>query len=230
MPKSGRNTSEAGVVVSVNVGTPRTVEWFGRVVTTSIWKSPVAGPVMVAGINVAGDDQADRRVHGGPNMAVYAYTAEDYEWWSDQLGRLLPPGTFGENLTLSGVDLGAAVVGEVWEVGSAALRVTQPRIPCFKLGIRMGDGRFVKRFEAARRFGCYFAIDEPGTIGPGDPAARRARSDGDALTIADFINAYEDNEPVLLRRIADHPFIEESWRQHARSAMARLNGVSASDR
>jgi MOSC domain-containing protein YiiM len=228
MPYSGREPSEAGRVVSVNVGTPRTVEWFGRTVTTSIWKAPVPGPVRVAGINVAGDDQADRRVHGGPNMAVYAYAAEDYEWWSDQLGEQLRPGTFGENLTLAGVDVGAMVVGEVWRLGSARLRVTQPRIPCFKLGIRMGDAQFVKRFEAACRFGAYFAIDEPGTIAPGDAVVRLARPDGDALTVAEFISAYEDNNLVLLRRVADHPLVPESWRDYAASAVARHGGLGAS--
>jgi MOSC domain-containing protein YiiM len=179
----------------------------------------------VAGVNVAGDDQADRRVHGGPTMAVYAYAAEDYEWWSDQLGQSLAPGTFGENLTFAGVDLGAVVVGEVWNVGSAALRVTQPRIPCFKLGIRMGDARFVPRFEAARRFGAYFAIEEAGTIAAGDLAVRVERPNGDALTIAEFIAAYEDNDLASLRRVADHPLISESWREYA--ARAVLRHVSA---
>jgi len=102
----------AGSVVSVNVAEPREIEWLGRHATTSIWKEPVAGPVRVAGINLAGDDQADRRFHGGPDKAVYAYAREDYEWWSEDLGREVGNGAFGENLTVAGLDVTGAVVGE----------------------------------------------------------------------------------------------------------------------
>ncbi|HET6664987.1 MAG TPA: MOSC domain-containing protein [Acidimicrobiales bacterium] len=215
-------SGDAGVgrVVSVNVGTPRVVDWFGRQVTTSIWKEPVDGPVPVAGVNLDGDDQADRRVHGGPDMAVYAYAAEDYEWWSEKLGVPLGPGTFGENLTLEGIDLHACAVGETWAVGTAQLRVTQPRFPCFKLGIRMGDAGFVERFAAARRFGTYFAIEGRGTIGAGD-AARRLSRPGQVLTIGDVISAYEDADIDLLRRLADHDLVPDSWRVYARRALRR---------
>ena len=209
-----------GRVVSVNVGTPRVVDWFGRRVTTAIWKEPVAGRVPVAGVNLAGDDQADRRVHGGPAMAVYAYAAEDYEWWSEQLGVPLAPGTFGDNLTLEGVDLHACSVGETWAVGTARLRVTQPRFPCFKLGIRMGDAGFVERFATARRFGAYFTIEASGSIAGGDGARLRARP-GDVLTISEFIAAHEDSDAGLLRRLADHALVPDGWRQHARKSLRR---------
>ena len=139
-------------VVSVNVGEVRTVDWFGRTVTTAIWKSPVDGRVAVRGVNLDGDDQADRRVHGGPDKAVYAYAVEDYEWWSQELGRELEPATFGENLTVVGVDLGELVIGSRWIVGTTELEVSQPRQPCFKLGIRMSDADFVDRFDAAARY------------------------------------------------------------------------------
>jgi MOSC domain-containing protein YiiM len=124
--------------VSVNVGRPRTVEWRGHEVTTAIWKEPVSGPVALAGVNLDGDDQADRRVHGGPDKAVYAYAAEDYAWWSEHL-RPIAPASFGENLTTEGIDLTACHIGDRWRVGSAVLEVAQPRQPCFKLGIRMAD-------------------------------------------------------------------------------------------
>src|SRR4051794_5768511 len=115
--RASRNGQRAaGRVISVNVGEPSTVEWAGRQVTSGIWKEPVAGRVRVSGVNLAGDDQADRRVHGGPSKAVYAYAAEDYAWWSDRLGAELAPGTFGENLTVEGIDLHAAVVGEIWSI------------------------------------------------------------------------------------------------------------------
>ena len=206
--------------MSVNVGRPRTVEWFGRQVTSSIWKDPVDGPVEVAGVNLAGDDQADRRVHGGPYMAVYAYSIEDYEWWAEQLGEPLAPGTFGENLTLRGVDLHRCAVGGRWQVGSAILRVTQPRFPCFKLGVRMGNAAFVDLFSEARRFGTYFAIEQPGTVAAAD-AVRSVDEPDDRLTIAAFIDASEDGDIDGLRRLAGHPLVPDSWRDNATRALAR---------
>jgi MOSC domain-containing protein YiiM len=217
---ASRGDAGFGRVVSVNVGTPRVVDWFGRRVTTAIWKEPVAGRVPISGVNLDGDDQADRRVHGGTAMAVYAYAVEDYEWWSEELGVRLTPGTFGENLTLEGVDLHACAVGETWAVGTARLRLTQPRFPCFKLGIRMADAGFVPRFAAARRFGAYFAIEDSGSIAAGDGTRRLARPD-EVLTIGEFITANEDTDIGLLRRLADHPLVADAWRQHTRSALQR---------
>jgi MOSC domain-containing protein YiiM len=170
-------------VVSVNVGLPRVVEWHGRMVETAIWKEPLDGRVAMRGINLDGDGQADRRVHGGPDKAVYSYAAEDYAWWSDELGRTLGPGTFGENLTLAGVDLSATEIGSRWRVGTALLEVTQPRFPCFKLGIRMGNAGFVQQFELAARFGAYFRIVEDGEVGAGDAIERVASGPLDARTI-----------------------------------------------
>ena len=212
--------AQPGFVVSVNVGRPRTVEWFGREVTSSIWKQPVDGPVEVVGENLAGDDQADRRVHGGAFMAVYAYASEDYDWWEQQLGEPLTPGTFGENLTLRGVDLRDCAIGGRWQVGTATLRVTQPRFPCFKLGIRMGDAAFVDRFSDTRRFGAYFAIEQAGTVEAGDPI-RVLDEPGSRLTIGEFIDASEDGDPEGLRRLTDHESVPESWREHAAKAVAR---------
>jgi len=155
-------------VLSVNVGGVRTVEVGDRTITTAIWKSPVKGRVALAGVNLSGDDQADRSVHGGGDKAVYAYAWEDSVWWQEELGRELVPGNFGENLTLEGVPVADAVVGERWRIGSALLEVSEPRFPCFKLGIRMGDPRFVKRFAAARRPGTYLRIVAGGDVGAGD--------------------------------------------------------------
>src|SRR4051812_11125134 len=160
--------SVTGVVESVNVGRPRSVEVDGRAVLTAIWKSPVDGRVALRGVNLRGDDQADRTVHGGPDKAVYAYAAEDTEAWEADLGRALGPGTFGENLTVRGLEVSEAVIGERWSVGSALLEVAQPRLPCFKLGIKMGDPRFLKRFAQAGRPGAYLRIVREGDIGAGD--------------------------------------------------------------
>ena len=140
-------------VASVNVGRVRTVSLRGEPVRTAIWKSPVAGPVAVRGVNLAGDTQADRSVHGGPDKAVYAYAAEDLAWWAAQLDRPVEPGTFGENLTTTGMDLAAATIGDRWAVGTTVLEISQPRIPCYKLGIRMDDPRFPVRFAQSARPG-----------------------------------------------------------------------------
>lgn len=156
-------------VLSVNVGSVRTVRHDGADVVTGIFKRPVAGRITVAGVNIAGDDQADRSVHGGPDRAVYAYASEDYAWWEGELERDLPPATFGENLTTRGIDINAALIGERWRVGTAVLQVTTPRFPCYKLAMKMEDPKFVKRFGAALRLGSYLSIVTEGALESGDP-------------------------------------------------------------
>src|SRR5215216_6742985 len=130
-------------VLSVNVGTPQPVRANGHIVMTAIWKTPVEGRVPLRGVNLEGDDPADRTVHGGPDKAVYAYAAEETELWESELGRSLGAAPFGENLTIRGLPVSQAVIGERWEVGTALLEVAQPRLPCFKLGLRIGDARFL---------------------------------------------------------------------------------------
>ena len=159
---------QGGRVVSVNVGRPREIVVDGEVVRTSIWKDPVDGRVAVRGVNLAGDDQSDRRVHGGDRKAVYAYAREDLDWWSERLGQVLASGTFGENLTTEGLDVADARVGERWRIGSTLLEVTQPRLPCFKLEIRMGRPGFIDEFIAGDRPGAYLRIVEEGELGAGD--------------------------------------------------------------
>ena len=205
------------VVVSVNVGAPRTVEWQGRQVTSGIWKEPVEGPVVVAGVNLVGDDQADRRVHGGPDKAVYAYAVEDYEWWSATTGPLAP-GTFGENLTTTGIDLTSAHIGDRWRVGTAVLEVAQPRQPCFKLGMRMGDEHFPGRFEAAERAGAYLRVVEEGVITAGDAIAVERAADP-AVCIGDLARA---EIPVdVLRLVLDDDRVPDGWRRAAARALGR---------
>ena len=135
---------------------------------TSIWKDPVEGPVRVGPLNLDGDRQSDLSVHGGPDKAVYAYAAEDAAFWEAELGRELVPGTFGENLTTEGVDVSGALIGERWRVGTVELEVCQPRLPCAKLGIRLGDPMMVRRFGEARRPGAYLRIVREGELGAGD--------------------------------------------------------------
>lgn len=162
--------SAASRLVSVNVGLPKQIGVRrGRPVMSAIDKRPVPGPHRVEGVNVTGDAQADLRVHGGPDKAVYAYAAEDTAWWNGELGRDdLGPGMFGENLTTEGVDCTNAVIGERWRVGTTLLEVCQPRQPCFKLGLHFEDPKMLKRFAHASRPGAYLRIVEPGAIEAGD--------------------------------------------------------------
>ena len=178
-----------GKLLSVNVGSPREIEWLGRREATSIWKSPVNGRLPVRGVNVAGDNQADREFHGGPDKAVYAYAREDAVWWERELGRQLEHGVFGENLTVSGVDVTGAVVGERWEIGSGVLEVAQPRIPCWKLGARMEDASFPVHFAAAGRPGAYLRIVEEGEIGADDDVRVAGRPEH-GVTVGDVARIY----------------------------------------
>jgi MOSC domain-containing protein YiiM len=209
-------------VLSVNVGGVRSIDVGDRTVTTAIWKSPVEGRIGVAGVNVSGDDQADREVHGGEHKAVYAYAWEDTLWWQKELGRDLEPGNFGENLTLSGVDVPEAVVGERWRVGSALLEVSEPRFPCFKLGLRMGDPRFVKRFAAARRTGAYLRIVKEGDVGGGDAIEIRERPDH-GVTIGLFAEAYLGDH-ALASRLLEVPHVSEEWKYWARGRGDHVTG------
>ena len=201
-------------VVSVNVGAVRSVEWHGRTVESGIWKAPVAGRIAVRGVNLDGDDQADRRVHGGPDKAVYAYTVEDYDWWATELGHPLEPGTFGENLTVRGISLGDLVIGTRVAAGTAWFEVAQPRQPCFKLWMRMGDAEFVDRFDAAARFGAYLRILREGDVGAGDElTVVHERTDG--ITVRELGMVTRDTDPGFLRRIADDTDVPDGWREWA---------------
>ena len=155
-------------VVSVNVGRPAPFATSRRVVRSAIVKTPVTGPVPARGTNLGGDEQGDKVHHGGQDQSVYAYAGEDAAWWSAEIGRELEPGAFGENLTLRGVDVSGARIGERWRIGTAELRVTGPRVPCFKLEARIGVGGFQRAFLHAGRPGAYLAIVGEGELQAGD--------------------------------------------------------------
>ncbi len=150
---------------------------------SAIGKSPVTGRVAVRGVNLAGDDQADRSVHGGPEKAVYAYASEDSAWWATVLGFEVAPGAFGENLTTAGVDVSGAVIGERWRIGSTELEVCQPRQPCYKLSVAFQDPGMVRRFARAGRPGAYLRIVSEGELGAGDAVEIVSRPDH-GITIA----------------------------------------------
>jgi len=195
-------------LLSVNVGRPKQIAVRrGRPLMSAIGKAPVEGRVRVEGVNVAGDEQADRRVHGGPDKAVYAYAREDEQWWGEQLDREIPPGMFGENLTTEGLDVTGAVIGERWRIGSVVLEVAQPRIPCSKLGMRFGDLTMVKRFGEANRPGAYLRIISEGELGAGDEIEVLSRPDH-GITVA-FVAAAILLDETLRERAASTPGLAE---------------------
>src|SRR5215468_1679891 len=166
-------------VVSVNVGLPRTVQWKGKAVSTGIFKAPVSGRVPLRSLNFDGDRQADLSVHGGPDKAAYVYPAEHYAYWRRELPDMtLPWGIFGENLTTEGLDEDALQIGDRFRIGTAEVVVTQPRLPCFKLGLRFGRNDMVKLFLASGRTGSYFKVVAEGEVAAGDPVALVERARG----------------------------------------------------
>lgn len=201
-----------GVVVSVNVGQVRELMLRGKPQPTGIFKEPVAGRVRLANDGVEGDVQADRSCHGGPGKAIYAYTTEDYAWWESELDTPLPPATFGENLTLKGLSATGALVGERWAVGSALLEVTQPREPCWKLGEKMGDKEFPRRFREAGRAGAYLAIVQEGEVGAGDRVIVVHRpSHPVSLGLVAFLNKIDRRFAHLLVRLAHKDLTPDEW-------------------
>jgi len=184
------NTSSTMKLVSVNVGTPRGVILKGRTITTGIFKEPVQGRVMLRRLNIDGDKQADLSVHGGADKAVYVYPKEHYEYWQQKLPNMkLPWGMFGENFTTEGLLEDAVRIGDRFRVGTAELKVTQPRLPCYKLGIKFGRADMVKRFLASGRTGFYLAVLREGMVGAGYTIELIGRNVNNA-TVAEIIKLY----------------------------------------
>jgi len=213
---------------SVNVGLPRVVISSGDPVSTGIFKEPVAGRVTLRTLNLEGDRQADLAVHGGPSKAVYAYPSEHYEYWRDELPEVkLPWGMFGENFTTAGLSESELNVGDKFRVGSAVVMVTEPRMPCYKLGIKFGRSDIVKRFLASERTGFYFAVLQEGEVGMGDPMELIERSK-DSLKISDVTALYthEKHNTGLLRRAIEVETLPDSWKSYFRHRLAKLTESS----
>ena len=208
-----------GSLLSVNVGGAREFEYNGRPAKSAIWKSPVTGRVVARGVNLAGDDQADRGAHGGPDKAIYAYAVEDYKWWESEIGRRLEHGEFGENLTTDSIDVTNALVGERWEIGSTVLEVSEPRIPCWRFAVRMDDKFFPRRFTEAGRPGAYLRIIVEGDVGAGDEIRVVSRPDHD-LTIADVFRIFTRDQHEV-GRLLTVPQISESWQLWAEKRLER---------
>jgi MOSC domain-containing protein YiiM len=214
--------TSVGRVLSVNVGTVREFEYRGRPAKSAIWKSPAAGRIAARGVNLDGDDQADRKAHGGPDKAVYTYAVEDARWWEQEMGRSFACGEFGENLTTEGLEVNNALVGERWEIGTTVLEVSEPRIPCWRLGVRMNDPIFPRRFAEAMRPGAYLRIVVEGSIGAGDEI-RIVERPGHDLTIRDVSRIYTRDRDEVERLVAV-PQVSESWRRWANDFLQRTKG------
>jgi MOSC domain-containing protein YiiM len=208
-------------LLSVSAGLPREIEWKGRIVRTSIFKAPVGGRVRVSRLNLDGDQQSDLAVHGGVDKAVYAYPSEHYSFWRRELpGMDLASGVFGENFTTEGLLEETLHIGDRLRVGSAEFAVTQPRMPCFKLGMRFNRSDMVKRFLQSGRTGFYFAVLQEGEVAAGDLIELLER-DEHSIPVADVVNLYRGDatNQELLRRVSELPSLPESWRDYFRKRL-----------
>ena len=208
-------------IVAISVGRPRQLQWRGRSVKTSIFKTPVSHRVHVTTTNIEGDEQSDLSVHGGPEKAIYAYPAEHYDFWRRELPDAdLAWGAFGENFTTEALLEDEVWIGDRYRVGTAELVVTQPRMPCYKLAIRFEQIEMVKRFLESRRSGFYFAVEREGDVGTGDAIERVARNER-RLSVADVVQLYaadSANQP-LLESASNHPSLPAAWREYFRKRL-----------
>jgi len=203
-------------LLSVNVSVPKDVQYRGGTIRTGIFKEPVQGRVSVRKLNLEGDGQADLTVHGGTTKAVYAYPVEHYGYWEEQLSRELPWGMFGENLTTEGILEDSTNIGDRFRIGTTEQVVTQPRMPCFKLGIRFERSDMVKRFLVSRRSGWYLSVVREGAVAAGDTIERISRDDRE-LSVADVVQLYVgEGNAETLRRAIDHPILPDDWKEHFR--------------
>ncbi len=221
-------------LASVNTGLPREVQWQGRIVTTAIYKEPVVGRVALRKLNLDGDRQADLTVHGGEQKAVYCYSLGHYDYWKTELpGRELPMGMFGENFTIdSGKDglLEESVhLGDRFSIGSAEVVVTQPRLPCYKLGVRFQSDDMVKKFLASGRTGFYVAVTREGEVGAGYEIKTIAR-EANAVAVSDITRLYVakrfgEAEFSAVRRALLVKELPESWKEYFRERLRHAASI-----
>lgn len=215
-------------LISINVGVPRIVMSNGDSVSTGIFKEPVAGRLMLRALNLDGDRQADLSVHGGPSKAVYVYPSEHYDYWRREMpGMALPWGMFGENFTSAGLFESELNIGDKLRVGSAIVRVTEPRMPCYKLALKFGRPDMVRRFLASERTGFYLAVLREGMVGAGDPIELMESSE-DGLKVSDVTLLYtrEKHNAEMLRRAINVEALPQSWRSYFQQRLAKLTGAA----
>jgi MOSC domain-containing protein YiiM len=216
-------------LASVNVGLPREVTWHGRIVTTGIFKKPVEGRVKLRTLNLDGDGQADLTVHGGKDKAVYCYPLAHYDYWKRELpGRELPAASFGENFTVEGLQEESVHIGDQFSIGSAEVIVTQPRLPCYKLGIRFQSDDMVRRFLVSGRTGFYFAVTRQGEVGEGDEITAIAR-DHEAVPVSEITRLYiakrfGDDDLSSVRRALRVAALPGSWKEYFRERLRISEG------
>ena len=209
-------------LISVNVGRPRLLSWKGVTFNTGIFKAPVSGKVMLHTTNLDGDRQADLSVHGGPNKAVYGYPSEHYPYWQKQFSGLdLPWGAFGENWTTEGLLEGNISIGDRYRIGSAVVRVTTPRLPCFKLAAKFQRDDMIERFLSSGRCGYYFAVMEEGTVSAGDEFEFLG-GEMPTLSIGEIFKAYTSLDPDLLQKAAAVTALPESWRERFQTRLESI--------
>jgi len=209
-------------IISLNVGRPRLVVWEGQSVSTGIYKTPVESRRMLRALNLDGDRQADLTVHGGRTKAAYVYPAEHYGFWRGELpGVELPWGMFGENFTTEGLDESNVNIGDRFRIGAAEVLVTEPRMPCYKLGIKFGRMDILKRFLASGRTGFYFSVEREGEVGAGDEIELIARDEHN-VTVADITRLYarDRGDFETMRRALAVEALPETWRQHFRQKLS----------
>ena len=215
-------------LVSVNIGVPSQVTWRGRDTTTAIYKQPVAGRVALRKLNLDGDRQADLTVHGGEYKAVYCYPLEHYDYWRRELpGQELPLGVLGENFTTEGMLEDSVHLGDRFSVGSAEVFVTQPRLPCYKLGVRFQSDDMVKRFFASRRTGFYLAVAREGEVGSGDEIKAIARYPG-GVPVSEITRLYAekrygDSDVTSVQRALQVAALPETWKAYFRERLERMH-------
>jgi MOSC domain-containing protein YiiM len=208
-------------LISINVGLPREITVAGKTVRTSIWKYPVQGRIRVSTLNLDGDQQSDLSVHGGVDKAVYLYPSEHYSYWRTQFADLdLPWGAFGENFTSEGILEDQVTIGDRLRVGSAEFMVTQPRMPCFKLGIRFNRRDMVKRFLESKRSGFYLSVTREGEVENGN-AIEFTEKQKTGVTITDIVNLYtvDSENQELLRRATELAALPQSWKDYFRKRL-----------
>lgn len=207
-------------ILSVQTGRACDADWAGRLKRTAIDKTPVEGGARVGPLGLDGDEQADLEHHGGRDKAVYAYAREDLDLWEARIGRTLANGSFGENLTTSGLDLLGTVVGERWRAGGALLEVTLPRTPCGVFQNWLAERQWVRRFTEEGRTGVYLRVLEPGHVAPGDPIAVE-HLPGHGITVLSGFRASRAGDTDTLRRLAALPDAAPVWSEQVERALAR---------
>ena len=216
-------------ILSLNTGLPREVMWRGMRVTTGIFKEPVEGRVALRKLNLDGDGQADLSVHGGEHKAVYCYPVAHYNYWRKELrGRDLPMGVFGENFTIDGSLEDEVHLGDRYSVGSAEVVVTQPRLPCYKLGVRFQSDDMVKRFFASARTGFYLSVTKEGEVGAGDEMQIVSR-DPNGVAVSEITRLYAANrfgneDAASMRRILQVSAVPDGWKDYFREQLAEISG------